>query len=136
MPSGLPGLSSIQKNFRQFKQDRLSILHFVFEFPHATYDLVGWNAVGIGREYTHELRAPAGNDESLEAVCAQIRQQLQHRLINQLIVRTVEPWSPGGLKPVTHNLVELGGGHAGVRARHDFQQTLLARREQSLSITG
>jgi hypothetical protein len=40
----------------------------------------------------------------------------------------------GGFEPVTHNLLELGSGHAGMRPRYNLQETFLARGEQSFHI--
>jgi len=49
-----------------------------------------------GRPTPHELDAAARDDEGLEAVRAQIAEQLDHRLVDQVGVGPVEPRVPGG----------------------------------------
>ena len=52
------------------------------------------------RPRPHELDAAAGDDERLEAVGPQVREQLEHRLVDALGVRPVEPRMLGRGEPV------------------------------------
>ena len=105
-----------------------------FSLAAAADDLLGRNAVTFSRPRAHELDAAAGDDERLEAVRAQVGEQLEHRLIDHL---GVEP--PGlrmlrGGDPVVHDLVEFLGRHAGVRRAMTIStMALLAGRQRRLS---
>ena len=57
----------------------------------AADDLLGRDAIDLLRPRPHELDAAAGNNEGLEAVRAQIGEQLEHRLIDHLRVEAA--WS-------------------------------------------
>src|SRR6266540_2838209 len=120
-PFRLARLVVDEENLRQLNQHWRTVSHFVFEFAHAPHDLVGWNPVRIGRERAHKLDASAGHDKRLEPVRTQVSEQLEHRLIDHFVIRALEPWMPRGFEPLPRDLIELGGGHAGVRLRDDFQ---------------
>src|SRR5256885_1417883 len=71
-------------HFGQSQKQRLSISDFVFHFAAATNDLLWRNAVRLFGKATHKLDPAARYDESLEIICPQIREQLEHRLVNHL----------------------------------------------------
>ena len=62
--------------------------------------LLGRDAVGLLGPGPHEVDAAAGDDEGLEAVRAQVGQQLEHRLVDQLGVGPVEARVARGGEPV------------------------------------
>jgi hypothetical protein len=79
------------------------------------------NAVCHLHPRSHELDAAPGDDVGLESVGGQISQQLHHRLVHHLGIRPLGFWVRCGGEPVAHDLVELLGGHAGVRGHYDFE---------------
>ena len=98
--------------------------------------LLGRNAVGLLRPHPHELDAAAGHDEGLEAVGAQVSQQLDHRLVDQLVVGPVEARMSCGREPVGNGLCEFVRRHAAMRRGHQRQQALFALRRQRLPVAG
>ena len=106
--------------------DGLAVAHLELRLDRGADDLLGRDAVDLLRPRPHELDAAAGDDERLEAVRAQIGEQLEHRLVDQLGVGPLEPRMSRGREPIGDDLLELVGGHAGVGRHDDFQQALLA----------
>ena len=101
MPTGLPGPSSMNSTFGSLHQHRLAvgaISNFV-DAGRADH-LLGRNAVDLLGPRPHELDAAARDDEGLEAVGAQIGEQLQHRLVDELGVGPLEARMPRGREPV------------------------------------
>jgi hypothetical protein len=66
-------------------------------------------------------------DESFETVGAQVIEQLDHRLIDKLMVRPLEARMLRSGEPVLDNRLEFFRGIASVRNHHEFQQALLSR---------
>ena len=97
----------------------------------AADDLLGRDAVDPLGPRPHELDAAAGDDERLEAVGAQVGEQLQHRLVDQLGVGPLELRVPRRGEPVLDDRLELLGGHAGVRGGDDLEQRLARRSRRS-----
>ena len=100
----------------------------------AADDLLGRDAVDPLGPRAHELDAAAGDDVRLEAVRAQVGEQLEHRLVDQLGVGPLESRVLGRREPVVDDLVELFGRHAGVRGGDQFDEPLLARRERRFHV--
>ena len=101
MPTGLPGPSSMNSTLGSFISTGLPSgadleLHHAGRADH----LLGRDAVDLLRPRPHELDAAAGDDEGLEAVGAQIGEQLQHRLVDELGVGPVEARMARGRDPV------------------------------------
>src|SRR5947208_8403477 len=92
------------------------------------------NAVALVGEDSHELHATARNDEGLEVVGAQIGEQLQHGLINEIGVGPVEARMAGGREPLSHHSGKFLGAHAAMAHRHDLHEALLTRSEQRLLV--
>ena len=84
MPTGLPALSSMKSTSGSLHQHRLAVAHLELRLAAAADDLLGRDAVDLLRPRAHELDAAAGDDEGLEAVRAQVGEQLEHRLIDHL----------------------------------------------------
>ena len=72
--------------------------------PLAADDLLGRNAVDPFGPRPHELDAAAGDDERLEAVRAQVGQQLEHRLVDHLGVEPLDARMLRGADPVADDL--------------------------------
>jgi len=92
------------------------------------------NAVALVGEDSHELHATARNDEGLEVVGAQIGEQLQHGLINEICVGPVEARMAGGREPLSDDSGKFLGAHAAMAHRHDLHEALLTRSEQRLLV--
>ena len=92
MPTGLPSLSSMKSSLRQLHQDGLAVAQLELQLAGAADDLLGRNAVDPLGPRPHELDAAAGDDERLEAVGAQVGEQLEHRLIDHLGVEPPGLW--------------------------------------------
>ena len=86
------------------------------------------NSVSFLRKQAHELDAATGHDECGEAVLAQILKQLEHRLINNLRVRSLELRMLRRRQPFAHDSAELFGGHAGVRRHRELGDSFDALR--------
>ena len=83
------------------EEDRLAVrLHLELHHARGADHLLGRDAVDPLGEHAHELDAAARDDEGLEALRAQIGEQLEHRLIGELGVRPVEPRMASGGEPV------------------------------------
>src|SRR5262245_22213306 len=68
------------------------------EFGHARRadDLLRWNSVDLVCPGTHELDAAAGDNVGLETIRPEILQELDHRLVNKLDIRSIEAFVLGG----------------------------------------
>src|SRR4029434_8038783 len=99
-----------------------------------THHLLGRNAVNTFGEDTHEFDAAAGDDESLETVGAEIAQQLQHRLVDQLGIGPIETGVARRGDPVGDELREGVSGHAGMGYRHDLEKSRFTKRRQSFDV--
>src|SRR5437660_12601853 len=77
---------------------------------------------------------PARDDEGLKAVSAQIAEELQHGLINQIRVGAVEARMPGGREPLGDDSGKFLGAHAAVAYCHDLHEALLSRSDQRLLV--
>src|SRR5215469_5324966 len=91
-------------HFGQSQQLWFPIPDVVLHFAAAADDLLRRNAVSLFGKATHELNAATGHNERLEAGGTQIREQLEHGLINHLRVE-----APGlrmfcGTEPIFHDL--------------------------------
>ena len=87
---GLAGLVVDEVDLRQAEQDGLSVAHLELGLDRGADHLLRRDAVDLLGPGAHELDAATGDDEGLEAVGAQIGQQLQHRLVDELGVGPVE----------------------------------------------
>ena len=108
------------------EQDRLAVAHLEPGLDRGAHHLLGRNAVDALGPRAHELDAAARDDEGLEAVGAQIGEQLQHRLVDQLGVGPLPAAVARGRDPVRDDLLELGGRHAGMRRGDDLHQAPFA----------
>src|SRR5450631_3803050 len=113
----------------QAHEHRLSIEQFEFRLAAAANDLLGWNAIGFIRPGTHKIDAAARNDESLEAVRAQICGQFQHRLVDHFGVEFPGDRMLGDSDPIPHDLVEFCVSHPGMRNGHDLHKRRFTARE-------
>ena len=126
MPTGLPGPSSMNSILESSsatacRRRRSGISRHPMSRPPAPAD-----AVDLLHPRPHEFDAAAGHDKGLEAIGAQVSQQLQHRLVDEFGVGPVEARMPRRCDPVEHGLGEFVRGHAGVGRRHDLKQALFA----------
>ena len=134
MPTGLPALSSMKLISGSRNSVGLAVAHLEPRLDRRADDLLGRNAVDLLGPRPHELDAAAGDDEGLEAVGAQIGEQLQHRLVDQLGVGPLEAVIARGREPVGDDLRELLRRHAGMRHRHQLDQSLFAGSGQRLHV--
>ncbi len=109
-------------DIRQPVNRRYSVAHLKFELDSGSDDLLWRYAVGFVSPRPHEINATARDDECLEAVGAQVGQQLQHRLIDHLCVEPIGLRVAGALDPVVDRLVELRLRHAGMGDADNLQQ--------------
>ena len=82
MPTGLPGLVVDEVDLRRLQEHRLAVAHLELRHADAADDLLGRDAVDLLGEDAHEFDAAARDDEGLEAVGAQVGEQLEHRLVD------------------------------------------------------
>src|SRR5260221_2715716 len=94
----------------QLHDDGLAFAHLELLLARAADDLLGRNAVDLLGEGADELHAAAGDDEGLEAVRAQIGEQLEHRLIGEVGVGPLEPRMPRRAQPLLDDLHVLLSG--------------------------
>ena len=134
MPTGLPALSSMKLICGRRNSVGPAVAHLEPRLDRRADHLLGRDAVDLLGPRPHELDAAAGDDEGLEAVGAQIGEQLQHRLVDQLGVGPLESGVARGREPVGDDLGELVHGHAGVRRRHQLDQALFAGCGQRLHV--
>ena len=111
-------------------------LHHVLRDAGRAHHLLRRNAVGALGPRPHELDAAARDDEGLELVGAQIGQQLEHRLIDEIGVGPLEARMARRGDPLEHGLPEFLGGEAGVRGRHDLEHALLAHQGELGAVVG
>jgi hypothetical protein len=78
---------------------------------------------------------PPGHDEGLEAVGAEIRQHLQHRLVDQFGVGLLEFRIASRREPVGDDLGEFVHGHTGVGHGDQLDEALFAVCGQGLHVT-
>ena len=105
MPTGLPSLSSIRSMSGSLTSTGLPSRISNFSLHAAAHHLLGRDAVDPFGPGAHELDAAAGDDEGLEAVGAQVGQQLEHRLVDHVGVRACR--CPGGCAVAIQSLTVL-----------------------------
>ena len=104
MSSGFPGKIVVQQQLRGPHQDALAFLVIgVLRLKRGADDLFRRDAIDLLGIDADEVLSAAGNDVGLVAVGAQILHRLQHRLINQVGVRTVPALVLGLRQPVLHD---------------------------------
>ena len=113
-----------------------AVLHFVLHLDAAADDLLGRNAVHAVGPRPHEIDPAAGDDERLEVVRAEIRQDLQHRLIDELRVQPIEARVLGRFDPIGDDLREFVGREIGVAGHHELHGGLFAAVEAGLHVAG
>ena len=119
---------------RQPDQHRLAVPHLELRLDARADHLLGRHAIDLLGPWPHELDAAAGHDERLVAVCTQVRQQFDHRLVDHLEHRALRHRILRRRNPVLDDLLELVGRHAGVSRHHDLEQGLVASREGALDV--
>ena len=117
-------------------QRRLVAGELVFELDARPDDLFGRDAVGRLDPGAHELQPAAGHDIGLEAVRPEIGEQLDHRLVDELVVGPVELRMPCVRHPLPDDPLELGAVHAGMGRHEEFFDPLDAGGGDSLQIPG
>src|SRR6266516_341313 len=97
-----------EQNLRLAQELRLSISgELISGDGRGAHHLLRWNTVALVGEDSHELHAAARNDEGLEAVGAQIGEEFQHGLINEIGVGPVEARMAGGREPLSDDSSKL-----------------------------
>src|SRR4029450_6654197 len=120
-PFGLAGVVVVQDELRLLGQERLAVLGVaVCRSAGGADHLLGRDAVDPLAVHAHEVLAPAGHDVGLVGVVAQVAQHFEHRLIDQLGVRTVPARMLGRFHPPLRFAVELLHRHAGQRRGGDL----------------
>src|SRR6266566_8781365 len=124
-----------EQDLRLAQELRLSISgELISGDGRGAHHLLGWNAVALVGEDSHELDAAARNDEGLETAFSQIGEDLQHGLINEICVGPVEARMAGGREPLSDDSGKFLGAHAAMAHRHDLHEALLTRSEQRLLV--
>ena len=120
----------------QLDQHRAAVSELELDLAAAADDLGGRDAVDLLREDAHEVDPAAGDDPGLEAVGAQVGEQLQHRLVDAVRVGSLEAGMLRRADPVPDDRGELVGGHPGVDGRDRGGDILLGQRGQRLPVVG
>ena len=125
----------VEVQFRQTHEDRFAIAHFKLRLDAAADNLLRWNSINSLRPRAHEFDAAAGNDEVLEAVCAQVGEHFEHRLISHVSEELASFRMLRRGDPVPHDLLEFRRRHARMRSHNDFEERVVAAGKGSLQIT-
>ena len=134
MPIGFPALSSMKLIFGQPEKRWRAVLDLKSSLDRRPDDLLRRHAVDPLGPRPHELDAAARHDEGLEAIGAEVSEQFQHRLVDQLGIGPLEAVIARGREPVRDDFLELRRGHAGMRHRDDFDQSLFTGSRQRLQV--
>ena len=118
-----------------FDQHGAVVAQFVDHAGVRSDDLLGWNTVNALAEDAHEIGASAGDEECFESVGAEVREQFEHGLVGQLIIRTVEARVLGRGEPRAYAVREFDGGHAGAGQLNDAEKSFVVVGEQRWEIT-
>ncbi len=113
---------------------RHAVLHLVPILRGAADHLVARNPVDLACERAHEVDAAARHDEGSVAVRAEIRQHLEHRPIDHLVVAEPGLRVARRVEPRAHGGAELVVGHAAVRRRDERAERVLALRGHRLRV--
>jgi len=96
---------------RQAHQYRLAVFHFILRLVERSHNLLWWNAIHALRIDTHKRLPTASDDVGSESVGTQILHDLEHRLIDQVGVRSLEPRILFCHQPSRNNLLKRVGAH-------------------------
>ena len=129
-----PRLVVHQVDLRQLHEDRLAVPHLELRLPHRPHHLLRRDAIDLLGKHAHELNAAARDDEGLEAVGAEVGEELQHGLVDQVRVRPLELRVLRLPDPLPDRLGELLGRHAGVGDGDHLSEPLLPGRGHRLHV--
>ncbi|MNT06151.1 hypothetical protein D3C72_1408050 [compost metagenome] len=118
----------------QAHQHRLAVLHLKFGDEGGADDLLRRNAVDVLRPGAHELDFAARHDVGLEAIAAQVVQQLAHGREGQAGIGLLEARMLCGLDPLLDLVREHLRRHVGMRHANNLQQAFLAGGRQRLAV--
>ena len=94
----------MKSTFGSLHEHGPAVAHLELHLAAAADHLLGRDAVDLLRPRAHELDAAARDDVGLEAVRAQVGEQLEHRLVDHLGVGPIEARVPRGRDPVADDL--------------------------------
>ena len=134
MPTGFPSLSSLRTSFGSLTRTGLSPRISILVCAGGSHDLLRRDAVDTFCPGAHELDATAGDDERLEAVGAQVVEQLAHWLVNHLGEQTSRLGMLRLADPVAHEAAELLGRHPGMRDGDQFRDAGFAAGRESRQV--
>ena len=107
------GFIIVEIYLRQAHEYRYTIAQLELCLDATADDLFGGNAIDSLSPRANKLNTSSGHDVSLEAICAQIGEQFQHRLIDHLRVGTIGFRVLRRSNPILDDLQKLPGGVAG-----------------------
>src|SRR5262249_19755583 len=93
----------------------------ISHFDPAADDLFGRYSVRSLDPRPHELDSAPRYNVGLEAVRSEVGEYLEHRLINQISIGTVEPRMSRFVRPVPDDGLEFVGRHSRVAGSDDLQ---------------
>ncbi len=134
-PGGHPGLVVDEVDPWQPDNRGDAICHPVLRRDRRPDDLLGRDAVDLLREGPDHLDAAAGNDARLEPDRAQVREELEHRLMDDLGVRASEARVPGLCEPVRGGRAELVRRLPGVGCHDEVEERPFARGGDALHVS-
>ncbi len=135
-PDGLSRLVVDEVDLREADDGRHPFLHAVLGRDRRPDDLLRRDAVDPLGEAPDHLDASAGDQVRLEPVRAQVREELEHRLVDGLGVGASEARVPGLSEPVGDGGRELVRRHPGVRRDEEVEEPLLAGGGEGLQVAG
>ena len=110
--------------------------HFKLCDDAAADNLLGRDTVDLLGKDAHKFNSATGDDKGLEAIGAQIAEQLDHGLENYFGVRPFELRMFGGGDPIAHDGCEFVGGHAGMGEGCKIEHTFFAGGSDGFHIPG
>lgn len=123
---GFAGAVVDEAYFGQAPEIGFAIDHLELSLDGASDDLLGWNSVGLFRPGAHEFDSSARDDVGLEAIGPQIGEELNHGLIDALVVRLVVLRICGGAEPVGDDFAEPFYGHSAMGRHNEFHNAFLS----------
>ena len=123
---GFVGAVVDEADLRQAHDDGRAVLSLELRLHGCADDLIGRDAVGFVGPRAHESYLTTGDDESFEAVTAEIGEEFNHWLVDELRIRMVEFAIVGLGEPVGNGVLKLFVGHAGAGCGDDLEDALVA----------
>jgi len=115
-----------EANLRQAHDDGGSVLCLKLRFHRRPNDLLGRYAVGFFCPGTHKSDLSTRDDECLEVVGAKVGEELDHGLVDELRIGSIELAIMGLSDPVGDGFFKLGARHTGTGGDDNLIDPLFA----------